>query len=104
MDTITGNSCIDTVTTKNRLKKRKQDGPEVLMTTANLLRSGVKREFHAPFCSRGGEGDLPIDCNEHHKRVDGKLRRKYLGANRNLTAEKLQETAREISQGKLATK
>jgi hypothetical protein len=31
-----------------------------------------------------------------HKRVGGRLRRRYLGANRNLTVEKLRKTAREI--------
>ena len=34
-----------------------------------------------------------------HKRIEGKLRRVYLGANRNLTAQKLQETALKICQG-----
>ena len=36
-----------------------------------------------------------------HKRVDGKLKRRYLGANRNLTAEKLKEIALSICQATL---
>ncbi len=36
-----------------------------------------------------------------HKRVEGKLRRVYLGKNDNLTAQKLQEVALKISQGQL---
>jgi hypothetical protein len=35
----------------------------VLMIRARLLRSGVKRNFHAPFWSSGGGSDAPADCN-----------------------------------------
>lgn len=34
------------------------------MTRAELLRSGVRREFHAPFWNSGGVGDYPADCNK----------------------------------------
>jgi len=36
-----------------------------------------------------------------HKRVNKKLRKKYLGKNANLTIAKLQETAEYLSQGRL---
>ena len=36
-----------------------------------------------------------------HKRVSGKLKRGYLGANRNLTAKKLKAVALKVCQGKL---
>jgi RNA-directed DNA polymerase len=39
------------------------EGSEVLVTKANLLRSGVLRKAHAPFWSSAREGDLPGNCN-----------------------------------------
>jgi hypothetical protein len=35
----------------------------VLLTTAILLKSGVKRKFHAPFGRGSGVGDYPTDLN-----------------------------------------
>ena len=35
----------------------------VLMTTARMLRSRMKRKFHVRFCSGGGVSDGPAD---HH--------------------------------------
>ena len=33
----------------------------VPMTMAQILRSGVRRKFHAPFCSGGGASDGSVD-------------------------------------------
>jgi hypothetical protein len=35
----------------------------VLMTTARMLRSRMKRKFHVRFCTGGGVGNHPTDRN-----------------------------------------
>jgi hypothetical protein len=36
----------------------------VLMTTARMLRSRMKRKFHVRFCTGGGVGNHPTDQNQ----------------------------------------
>jgi len=56
-----------------------------------ILRSGVRRKSHAPFCSSGRRSDLPIDCNRlnatFRERLASLTRRGRALARRTLTLQ-----------------
>ena len=58
----TSKRSMDTAT----MRKRGSKGTisrQVCVTSIRILRSGVRRKSHAPFCSSGRRSDPPIDCN-----------------------------------------
>jgi len=60
----------------------------VLVTTARIFRSRMKRKFHVRFCIGGGVGNHPTDRNFHREAREEKLK------DLNIRVENLQENLR----------
>ena len=61
---------------------------------------GFKYSFS---CYREKHPHHPLGFWYGHKRVQGKLRKKYIGRDKNMTVQRFAEVAEEISQGRIPT-
>ena len=61
---------------------------QVCVTSIKILRSGVRRKFHAPLWSSGRRSDPSTDCNRNNltcRQCNGRLSRKVLSFSKDLT-------------------